>query len=334
MGVVMPKSVRILYVNEMGPNDADLKLLQQLPDVKSVVAADYKYRVGDHSENLAYLEKLRRDWDNPLCFKPKKYNVTADDLCQFVDRSLDEQVHHYLSKVDCIYIAGSRFDPSSRYCTEQPTRVNPDIRREQFEMRLMKLAMERGIPTLVVCAGMWRIASTFGARAMALPETDIRSYHEQWKPVGQPDKRTLLVPGTALHALHLKAQNIKPWKSSVNIFDWLGFFFTRLLVNSTHWLAVPRPEDEVGTEYNRRFITSAKDIEHGNVEAIEAKHNAQFWGVQWHPELVKSDSLHYETHREILENLLVKGGLFFRRKQAVCEEIKLKKKLPVLRANL
>lgn len=317
----MPNSVRVLYVNEIGPNDADLSLLQQLPDVKSVIVADYRYRVGDHAENLAYLSQLRLDWDNPNCFKPKKYNVTADELCRFVDRSLNEQVHYYLSQIDCIYIAGSRFDPSSQYCTEKPTRVNPDIRRERFEIRLMQLAMERGIPTLVVCAGMWRIASAFGARTTALPEENVRSHHEQWKTVRQPDKGTMLVPGTTLQQLHSKAQNNTSF---------------HLLVNSTHWRAVPAPETQpYWTPYNNRFITTAWDNTYGNVEAIEAKHNTQFWGKQWHKEQVEPGALHYETHRKILEDLLVKGGLFFSRKQAVCKEIKAKThRKMLLKANL
>jgi len=306
----MPNSVRILYVNEIGPNDDDIRLLRQLPGVKEVVVADYKYRVGDNTENLAYLAQLRRDWSDPCCFKPKKYNVTADELCQFVNRGLNEQVHYYLSQVDCIYIAGSRFDPSSEYCTETPTRVNPDIRREKFEIRLMRLVMALGIPIFVVCAGMWRIASAFGARTTALPEADVRSYHEQWKTVQQPDKGTMLLPGTTVQQLHSKTQNNTPF---------------HLLVNSTHWRALPAPETQPGhTAYNKRFITTAYDAKYGNVEAIEARHNAQFWGQQWHSERVEPGAAHYETHRKILEDLLVKGGLFFSRKQAVCKEIKIK----------
>jgi gamma-glutamyl-gamma-aminobutyrate hydrolase PuuD len=320
MGVSMPNAVRILYVNEIGPNDEDLKLLHELPGVNKVIVGDYRYRVGDQEENLAYLEQLRNLWNDPSCFKPKKYNVTADQLCQFVDRDLNEQVHYYLSQVDCIYIAGSRFDPSSEYCMEIPKRVNPDIRRERFEIRLMQLAMERGIPTLVVCAGMWRIASAFGARTMALPEENVRSHHEQWKSVRQPDKSTMLVPGTALQQLHSTTQNNTSF---------------HLLVNSTHWRAVPSPEGQPDwTPYNKRFITTAWDNTYGNVEAIEGKHNAQFWGKQWHKEQVEPGAAHYETHRKILEELLVEGGLFFSRKQAVCREIKSKKKFHVLRANL
>jgi len=310
----MPNFVKILYVNEIGPNDEDIKLLQQLPGVKEVVVADYRYRVGDHTENRAYLSQLRCDWESPDCFKPKKYNITADELCKFVDRSLNEQVNYYLSQVDCIYIAGSRFDPSGQYCTENPTRVNPDNRREKFEIRLMQLAMERGVPTLVVCAGMWRIASAFGARTTALPEANVRSYHEQWKTVHNPDKATMLLPGTALQQLHAKTQN------STNF---------QLMVNSTHWRAVPAPEEQPDwTQYNKLFITTAWDNIYGNVEAIEAKHNAQFWGKQWHKERVQPGAIHYETHRAILEDLLVKGGLFFSRKQEVCEEIRSKRKKP------
>jgi gamma-glutamyl-gamma-aminobutyrate hydrolase PuuD len=287
-----------------------------LAGVKSVVVADYKYRVGNYTENMAYLLQLRRDWDDPSCFKPKKYNVTADDLCQFVDRSLNEQVHYYLPQIDCIYIAGSRFDPSSEHCTEKPTRVNPDIRREQFEIRLMQLAMEMGIPTLVVCAGMWRIASAFGAKTTALPEANVRTHHEQWKTVRQPDKATMLVPGTALQQLHSSAQN----NISFN-----------LMVNSTHWRAVPPPETQSEwTAYNRRFITTAWDNSYGNVEAVEAKHHAQFWGKQWHKEQVEPGAIHYETHRKILEDLLVKGGLFFSKKQAVHKEIQINARKEIL----
>ncbi len=309
----MPNSVVILYVNELGPNDNDINLLRQIPGVRDVIVANYRYRVGSLKENMNYLEQLRKDWSDPNSFKPQKYNITADNLCQFVDRTLNEQVHYYLSQIDCIYIAGSRFDPSSEHCTEKPTRVTPDIRREQFEIRLMKLAMEMGIPTLVVCAGMWRIASAFGAKTMALPEANVRTHHEQWKTVQQPDKATMLVPGTVLQQLHSRAQNNNPFN---------------LMVNSTHWRAVPPPETQPEwTAYNRRFITTAWDNSYGNVEAVEAKHNSQFWGMQWHKELVSLTAPDYETHNQIITNLLCKGGLIFSKKRAVCNEIKNQKKI-------
>lgn len=308
----MSKFVKILYVNELGPNDYDINLLKSLPGVCDVVVADYRYRVGDYRENKDYLSNLRQQWDHSNQFKPKKYDVTSNDLCKFIDMSLNELVNYYLSKVNCIYIAGSRFDPSAEYCMETPKRVNPDIRREQFEIRLMQVAMERGIPTLVICAGMWRIASAFGVKSTALPEVDVRAYHEQWKNVKNPDKNTMLTPGSALQQIHARTKTNMP---------------LQLLVNSTHWRAAPRPEEQhESTAYNRRFITTAWDSKHGTLEAIEAKHNAQLWGMQWHNELVEPGTTNYETHRGILEKLLCNGGMYFSKKQAVCREIKTKLK--------
>ena len=72
----MSKFVKILYVNELGPNDYDINLLKSLPGVCDVVVADYRYRVGNYRENKDYLSNLRRQWDDNNQFKPKNIVIT------------------------------------------------------------------------------------------------------------------------------------------------------------------------------------------------------------------------------------------------------------------
>jgi gamma-glutamyl-gamma-aminobutyrate hydrolase PuuD len=327
-------AINILYVNEIGPGKSSiLNLLKNIHGVKEVIDADYRFRVGEHRENQQFLATLYSQWN-------REDLASKEEICRFTDLSLEELVDHYLNRADCIFISGSRFDPSSQYCSETPTRPSPDIRREAFEIRLMQKAKSQGIPLLAVCAGSWRLTSAYGGKTFAVPDEHVK-YHEEWGGAERnPDRTALLKSKTMLHGLHSAAQRNKTLifsggvaqKHLANSSNPNQEYATNsIAVNSTHWRVSPPPESQPGTDFNRHFETTALDAVHKTVEAYESKFGAPTIAVQWHPELVLPEVRNkdgsrsivpaYKTHRMLLEGL-VESGLSYKRKKTVLRDLK------------
>lgn len=323
----MPR-VKVLYVKELGPGKSnEIALLRTLPWVSEVIVADYRFKVGNEQQNAHFLHNLYHQWD-------EKSTISKRDICKYINLSLDDLVKLYLQLgVDCIFIAGSANDPSAQYCNEAPTRITPDIRREQFELKLISMAKHRGIPLLAVCAGSWRLTNAYGAKTYVVKE-DVR-LHENWDAARHPDNLTLLKPGSVLQQIHVAAQRNKDIKfiegKALKTLERReqpnrNFLPQYLKVNTTHWRVSPQPETQHGTEFHRTFETAAIDLKHGTVESYEFKHGAPVLAVQFHPEYViphvqqKDGSSviveDYKTHRSILD-FLVESGLTFSRKRQI-----------------
>lgn len=326
--------VTVLYTKEFGPGrDEEIKLLKTLPWVKNVIAADYRFKVGSDAENLAYINMLRQQWNSNI-------SVPFDSMCYSDHRNLDELIAHYIPQADCIFVAGSSFDPSQEYCFGTPKRITPDKRREQFELKLIKAAKERGIPLLAICAGSWRLTNAYGVKTIPVAEHTV-TRHEQWEPVRDPDRKTYIAPNTMLRGIHVTAQNnreiiFSEGKAQKKLLARNGSSTTFdpkfLHVNSTHWRVSPYPEVCHNTEFNKTFETAAIDIEHGTLEGYESKRGAPIMALQWHPEYTipyvkKKDGTwavveDYKTHRHVLDSL-VESGLTFSRKRMMHKELKL-----------
>lgn len=326
--------VRVVYIKELGPGkQSEIELLKNIPWVKDVISADYRFRIGNDNKNAIYIHNLAARWD-------PKSTVPVTDVMQYVNKSLNELVQFYLSQADCIFIAGSSYEPSAEHCEGLAGRYTPDIRREQFELAFIKAAKQKGIPLLAVCAGTWRLANAYNVKTLMVPEEKVL-HHERWKPVRHPDKVTYLKPGTMLHGIHIAAQKNKEIIFSAGKAQKpLGnratpntnFDPSILHVNTTHWRICPTPESQDNTEYQRYFETTAIDVDHGTVEGYESKYGTPTLAVQFHPEYViphvrKKDGStvvveDYKTHRSILDSLIA-SGLTFSRKQKVMHELKI-----------
>jgi gamma-glutamyl-gamma-aminobutyrate hydrolase PuuD len=250
----------------------------------------------------------------------------------------NNDVAQYAAQADCIFIAGSSYDPSAEYCCETPTRPPANTHREAFELKIIRIAKEHGIPLLAVCAGSWRLTNAHGSKTYAVPLQDV-PMHEEWATVRMPDKLTHLRPGTMLHNIHLEAQRSrtilfsadgKAQKKLGRTVNNSPFNPNTLPVNTTHWRVSPTPESQLGTEFNARFETSALDARHGTVEGYESKHGVPTMAVQWHPEYVipqirKPDGSTmileaYKTHRNILDTL-AETGVTYHRKRLMQSEL-------------
>lgn len=334
------KKVRVLYVHRLGLGaKKDIEIIQSLPNVEKIVLADFHFRVGSDEENRAYLENLSEKHIN-------YYTRNGKDPKHFVDKSCDELINEYLPQVDAVYIAGSRFDPSPKHCMDQPKKSLADIRREEFEIKLIQKASERGIPMLAICAGSWRLANAFGGKTIALSEEHTKKHLKENMRL-MSDYITIK-SGTMLHGIHTAAQanksivqktTVDAGKSKIVAEKNLvssnekneNFNDQELYVNSTHWRVTKFPEHQPFTEFGHRFETSAQDPDTKTLEAFESKYGTPIIGVQFHPEysiplFIEKDGSYcivqdYKTHRSILESW-IESGQSYRHKQELQSEIK------------
>lgn len=175
------------------------------------------------------------------------------------DRALIEQ---YLDRVSGLLITGGAFDIPPEAYGEQSKPGLGVLKhgRTNFELSVLRLALQRKLPVLGVCGGMQLLNVAFGGTLIQdiLTEVSTAKPHEQKHDRTQPH-----------HPIEVKEATL--------LADCLGGK-GQLMVNSTHHQAVK----DVGPG----LIASAISPD-GIVEAIESTSKDQFaLGVQWHPELM------------------------------------------------
>ena len=131
-----------------------------------------------------------------------------------------------------------------------------DIKRDEFELRLAKLAYESKTPTLGICRGVQVMNAALGGTLIFdLPG------HSQESARDIPTHDVTAAGATLLAAI----LGIKPGE--------------RLAVNSFHHQAAGRISERL------RLSAASAD---GVIEGIEAKAPGSFYvGVQWHPECLR-----------------------------------------------
>lgn len=175
------------------------------------------------------------------------------------DRSV---IDLYLDRVSGLVVTGGAFDVPPELYGETPREglgpLKPE--RTQFELSLLRGALQRRLPILGVCGGMQLLNVAFGGTLFQdlgreLPEA---KPHEQKHDRAQPQHPIEVGDQTHLaEAIGGKGQ---------------------LMVNSTHHQAVKTPGEGL--------VVSGVAPD-GVVEAIELPGADQFVvGVQWHPELL------------------------------------------------
>lgn len=156
-----------------------------------------------------------------------------------------------------VLTGGSDIDPSLYGETrhEQVTQVFRE--RDDFELALCRLALERDLPLLAICRGcqVLNVASG-GTLVQDIPfQLSGAVNHDPERERWEAAHDVTVLPGTKLRAI-------------------LGR--ERVAVNSFHHQAVK--------QIGRALAVSARSIEDGVVEAIEAPDRSFALGVQWHPE--------------------------------------------------
>ena len=175
------------------------------------------------------------------------------------DRGLLEQ---YLDRVSGILITGGAFDIPPELYGEQARPGLGQLKqgRTNFELAVLKLALQRKLPVLGICGGMQLLNVAYGGTLIQDIGTEVPNArpHEQTHDRAQPQ-----------HPIDVKDQTV--------LSECVGGK-GQLMVNSTHHQAVK----DVGAG----LVASAAAPD-GVVEAIESISKDQFaLGVQWHPELM------------------------------------------------
>ncbi|MFZ5440859.1 MAG: gamma-glutamyl-gamma-aminobutyrate hydrolase family protein [Myxococcota bacterium] len=171
-------------------------------------------------------------------------------------------IDQYLDRVSGLLITGGAFDIPPEAYGEAPKAGLGELKpgRTNFELTVLRLALQRRIPVLGVCGGMQLLNVAFGGTLVQDIVTELAGAkpHEQKHDRTQPH-----------HPIEVKDLTV--------LAECVGGR-GQLMVNSTHHQAVKA----VG----QGLLVSAVAPD-GVIEAIEGTGKEQWvLGVQWHPELM------------------------------------------------
>ncbi|MCL6449996.1 MAG: gamma-glutamyl-gamma-aminobutyrate hydrolase family protein [Acetobacteraceae bacterium] len=187
-----------------------------------------------------------------------------------------------LGRLDGLVLSGGGdIDPAH---FGQPPRAEvcfPNPRRDEAELRLARLALERGLPVLAICRGVQVLNVAAGGDLIQ----DI----------------PLLVPGAVRHLFKPEESGGGHWvriDPRSRLARLAGG--ERAWVNSFHHQAVDRPG---------RGLRAVAWAEDGVIEALEPEGEAPVMGVQWHPErMFERDPLAAGLFRALVEAASARAG--------------------------
>lgn len=187
----------------------------------------------------------------------------------------DDDLNQFLDMVDGIVLAGCTQDLNPQRLGMEPhptTRAMP-ARREDFDRRLCKLAVERKIPMLAIGVGMQALNVVCGGTIFQhVLEAFPKPLHH-FDPVEKNLRHIIdIVPGTRIDTIYGPGE---------------------IRINSCHHQAV----DQLATPF--RVAATAPD---GAIEAYESILDDWYCvGVQWHPESETSSALDMQTFQHFME---------------------------------
>lgn len=187
----------------------------------------------------------------------------------------DADLRQYLQMLDGLVLTGCNFDLDPvRLGMERHPHTRPmPTRREDFDRRLCKLAVELRIPTLAIGLGMQTMNVICGGTLFQhLPEDIPRSLHHRDSVENCLRHIIDIVPGTRMDKIYGPGE---------------------IRVNSQHHMAV----DQVAPQF--RVSATAPD---GVIEAYESTTDDWFClGVQWHPENETASALDMQVFEVFLD---------------------------------
>jgi len=187
----------------------------------------------------------------------------------------DEDLEQMLGMVDGLVFAGCAqdLDPMRLGMDRHPTTRPMPTRREDFDRRLCRMAVERRMPILAIGVGMQLLNVVCGGTIYQHLSEDVPKALHHRDPVENCLRHILeIVPGTRVDTIYGPGE---------------------IRVNSQHHQAV----DQVASP----FIISARSPD-GIVEAFEAKDDDWFClGVQWHPENESASALDMQVFEQFIQ---------------------------------
>lgn len=173
-----------------------------------------------------------------------------------------ELAEAYLARIDGLVVTGGAFDvdPALFGAGTRHATVKLKTRRTQFELAVLRGALERGMPILGICGGQQLLNVVLGGTLIQHIPDEIADClaHEQSNPRDEPGHEVELVAGSRLAAIAGTS---------------------RIAVNSSHHQAVKQVAPGCIAD------AIAPD---GVVEGIEDPRRRFCIGVQWHPEFTLS----------------------------------------------
>jgi putative glutamine amidotransferase len=186
----------------------------------------------------------------------------------------DADLSQFLSLLDGLVLCGCNLDldPVRLGMERHPATRSMPSRREDFDRRLVKMAVERRLPILAIGVGMQTLNVICGGTLhQHIPEAFVKPLHHR-DLVESTLRHTIeIVPGTRVDTIYGPGE---------------------IRVNSQHHMAV----DQVAPLF--RVSATAPD---GVIEAYESIDDDWFClGVQWHPENESASAL----DMQVFENFL------------------------------
>lgn len=182
-----------------------------------------------------------------------------------------EDIKHYLSMVDGVYLtgAGSNINPAHYGQENQTPEKVQDLGRDGFDLELIRIALEMGLPFFGICRGMQELNVAFG---------------------GDIHQKLYAVPGMLDHRENSEAPVAEQYADVHKVRLVPNTWFADLLqkeeisVNSLHGQGLNRLGLGV------QALAHASD---GLVEAVHLPGLEQFTlAVQWHPEWMAAKNPH------------------------------------------
>ncbi len=195
---------------------------------------------------------------------------------------IKEEISTYLNIIDGLVIPGGDFAfPKEWYLDKKEQSPYNSTPRLEFDIEIIKAALELNKPLLTICAGMQILACLHGAKLTSQIKTNIEH---------RSKKRNEFIHDINIVPATLLAEIIKTNKAKVNSVHIEG-------------LTTLNPADL----HTSKIIVNAAALD-GTTEAISIKNQAFALGVQWHPEFfshnekAKEEPIHEAIFMALIKN--------------------------------